>query len=115
MEKTATNKQSVGTAKAKRVKSALDKKKVNKDFRDNFKEIEKSLVGFMNQIQKKIDNHEKFLEDIKKTNEIVEESLCNVLLAIRQNEYLQAWYPAQMGFPEMKVAGRHPATIERGK
>jgi hypothetical protein len=32
----------------------------------------------------------------------------NVLLAIRQNEYLQAWYPAQQGYPEMKVVGSHP-------
>lgn len=47
------------------------------------------------------------LESVKKTNETVEETLLNVLLAIRQNEYLQAWYPAQNGRPEQKVVGKY--------
>lgn len=47
------------------------------------------------------------LESVKKTNETVDETLCNVLLAIRQNEYLQAWYPAQGKEPEKKVVGKY--------
>lgn len=46
--------------------------------------------------------------EVKCTNENVEQTLLNVLLAIRQNEYLQAWYPAQQGHPEQKVIGAHP-------
>ena len=37
--------------------------------------------------------HRKFLGKVQKVNEAVDETLCKVLLAIRQNEYLQAWYP----------------------
>jgi len=57
-------------------------------------------------------SHETVLGSVKNTNENAEEILGNVLLAIRQNEYLQAWYPAQSGFPEIKVSGIHPLNIE---
>lgn len=33
------------------------------------------------------------LKKVVHTNENVDSTLCNVLLAIRQNEYLEAWYP----------------------
>ncbi len=56
--------------------------------------------------------HGEFLEEITAANQNAEEILGNVLLAIRQNEYLQAWYPAQGGFPEMKVAGTHPLNLQ---
>jgi hypothetical protein len=39
-----------------------------------------------------------------------EDTLLNVLVAIRQNEALQAWYPPQQGYPEMKVVGSHPCS-----
>ena len=86
--------------------------------------------GFLNTFLNKTDKHDRkidkaflnmhkeivrlntVVEAVSKTNECVEESLCNVLLAIRQNEYLQAWYPEQSGFPEMKVTGIHPANIK---
>ena len=48
---------------------------------------------------------------MKNTLENVDETLGNVLLAIRQNEFLQAHYPAQHGYPEMKVTGKHPSKI----
>ena len=53
------------------------------------------------------------LDRITEIHQIIEETLMNVLLAIRQNEYLQAWYPEQHGHPAMKVAGIHPSKIER--
>ena len=53
------------------------------------------------------------LDKITDINQVIEETLTNVLLAIRQNEYLQAWYPEQHGYPEMKVVGTHPSNIER--
>ena len=43
-------------------------------------------------IFRKLDEHEKFLKEITEINRNVEQTLCHVLLAIRQNEYLQAWY-----------------------
>ena len=49
------------------------------------------------------------MKEISSTNKNVEETVCNVLLAIRQNEYLQAYYPEQLGFKEMKVVGKHPS------
>jgi hypothetical protein len=59
--------------------------------------------------------HEKVLQEIKNTNLMVEESLNNVLIAIRQNEYLQAWYPPSEGQPEMKVIGIHPSKTVKVK
>lgn len=56
--------------------------------------------------------HEKYLKSLKASNENVEETLANVLMAIKQNEYLQAWYPAQHGYPDMKVTGKHPAKVK---
>lgn len=50
---------------------------------------------------------EDFLSKIAYTNENVEETLCNVLLAIRQCEFLKAWYPAQQGQKEQYVVGKY--------
>lgn len=63
-----------------------------------------------------VSSHEKKLKEMIKTIQCVDETLCNVLMAIRQNEYLQAYYPAQHGFPDLKVVGTHPAkTTEKVK
>lgn len=53
--------------------------------------------------------HEETLREILKVSENADETLCNVLLAIRQNEYLQAWYPPQNGELEQKVVGKYHA------
>lgn len=63
--------------------------------------------------QMKFQNEE--LRLLKKSNETVEETLLNVLLAIRQHESMKAWYPAQKGYEEMKVVGIHPAKLEKVK
>lgn len=63
--------------------------------------------------EKKIGKMIQTLEKIQENNEYMEETLRNVFLAIRQNEYLQAWYPAQQGHPQMKVVGPHPIITER--
>lgn len=55
-----------------------------------------------------IDQYDKNIKKSQQIIETAEQTLCNVLLAIRQNEYLHAWYPAQGGEPEQKVVGRHP-------
>ncbi len=44
-----------------------------------------------------IKGHENYLDTLKKQNETLDETVCNVLLAIRQNEYVQAWYPNKAG------------------
>ena len=53
----------------------------------------KNATGYLVEIRKENKDMIDFLESVKKTNENVDETLCKVLLAIRQNEYLQAWYP----------------------
>ena len=58
-----------------------------------------------------VKQHQKSLDAMKKACDTTDETLCNVLLAIRQNEYLQAWYPATKGYQEMKVTGVHPANL----
>lgn len=57
--------------------------------------------------------YQNLLNETKKTNQIAEETLSNVLLAIRQKEFLHAWYPQQGGYLEMNVVGQHPLKTER--
>jgi hypothetical protein len=64
-------------------------------------------------LQKEFLLHTELLKEITRINANVDESLGNVLLAIRQNEFLQAYYPAQLGYPEMKIVGTHPAKLEK--
>lgn len=59
-------------------------------------------------IDSKLAVYEKKMVELTKLNDSIDETLGNVLLAIRQNEYLHAWYPEQQGHAEMKVVGRHP-------
>lgn len=81
--------------------------------RSNLVKITKSLNELVMGYNKTVSSQDALLKDIKSTNENVEDTLLNVLAAIRQNEYLQAWYPAQKGYPEMKVTGTHPMNLER--
>ena len=53
------------------------------------------------------------MKEIQRCDDYLEDTLRNVLIAIKQNENLQAWYPAQQGYPEMKVTGRHPIVAKR--
>jgi len=90
----------------KDLKIVLDKIEIslNRILRENvkiIKKIESTINKFDNKMQ---DNTETIVE--------AEETLRNVLVAIRQNEYLQAWYPAQRGYPEMKVIGKHPGKYD---
>jgi len=70
----------------------------------DLKEIHTALIEY----KKEMAEHRKILRDVVKVNENVEQTLLNVLAAIRQNEYLHTWAPAQKGHPEMKFAGLHP-------
>lgn len=58
--------------------------------------------------EKKFEIYNKKLDQVEALFETTEITLSNVLLAIKQNEYLQAWYPEQNGYKEMKVVGKHP-------
>jgi predicted nucleic acid-binding Zn-ribbon protein len=64
-------------------------------------------------LAKLMKRQEELLNKVSKTSDSVDDSLGNVYLAIRQNEYLQAWYPEQHNFPAMKVVGKHPAKEAR--
>lgn len=60
------------------------------------------------EIDKLLSFYDEKMEKVIRTNENVEDTLLNVLLAIRQKEFLHAWYPAQGDHLEMKVIGAHP-------
>lgn len=95
------------------VKKTLEE--INRTVQSLKQDILKNIKGcgeMVSYCASSLKNNEKFLQDVKHTNENVEETLCNVLVAIRQNEYLQAWHPPQNGFPEMKVIGKHPCKVK---
>jgi lysyl-tRNA synthetase class I len=77
------------------------------------KRVSGKIDNMLDSVEESNKIQEERLKSVISTNENVEDTLMNVLAAIRQNEYLQAWYPAQCGFPEMKVTGSHPAKIAR--
>src|SRR5277367_5636539 len=63
------------------------------------------------QIKKDLIEHSKLLKEVAQSCETSEETLGSVLVAIRQNEFLQTYYPAQHGFPAKKYCGIHPAKL----
>lgn len=75
----------------------------------------KQCFDLFKEMVKILKEHRQFLDKMASANEVVEDTLLNVLLAIRQNEYLQAWYPKQGPHPEMKVVGHHPAGAVKQK
>lgn len=65
------------------------------------------------QVTKQLSEQNKILNQLNNSNTNVEETLLNVLLAIRQNECYKAWYPQQMGYPDIKVTGPHPIKLSQ--
>lgn len=76
-----------------------------------FNHLKKENISCLLHMKRELDEHKEALKIIGKISDSAEETLCNVLLAIRQNEYLQAYYPEQLGYKAMKVTGTHPAKI----
>lgn len=66
-----------------------------------------------NEIRDLLATYNKRMHDFAQVTATAEQTMVNVLAAIRQNEYLQAYYPAQGGIPEMKVSGKHPLQEKR--
>lgn len=63
------------------------------------------------ELQCEFADHKQFLSEIMRKMESIDEMMSCILVAVRQNEYLQTYYPAQHGFPEMKCGGIHPAKL----
>ena len=81
--------------------------KMEKEMRD----LKRDSVTLLKTVTQKFTYQNQLLEATRKMTTSADDTLCNVLLAIRQNEYLQAYYPEQHGYPEMKLSGTHPAKI----
>lgn len=98
------------------IKDAFKREDVFEALIWNYKaRMDKYLEKVVDNVEMRTKEIVKEMENVRIINQNVEATLCNVLLAIRQNEYLQAWYPAQQGYPEMKVTGKHPIKIKREK
>ncbi len=95
-----------------------DHKKIAREVRDlltRICSIFKKYDSHFIECKKSLKSQEAYLRENNKLNQMVDESLSNLLLAINQNEYLKAWYPEQLGYPAMKVVGRHPAKTASAK
>jgi len=94
----------------------VEANKLTRSFRLIVKDIKKE-VGENKRTQneknkefaKALDRFGALLSKVKETIENADESLGLMLLAIKQREYLYTEYPAQHGYPQMKVPGKHPA------
>ena len=65
------------------------------------------------QVKASLKDHTDLLAEICRKQSLMDETAGNILLAIRQNEYLQAYYPAQHGFTEGNVVGVHPCKLQK--
>lgn len=106
IERAEENQSTITKLEAKRYLNTL----VAEECKMMSKKIDTELAKIMTIIR----SHEKLLADMNKRNqkfieisENAEVTLSNVLLAIRQNSFLQAWYPAQNGRPEQYVVGKY--------
>ena len=90
-----------------------DLNKSVEEMKGKISQMESNLAILFAECRAYLSERSSILQEIKSTNETVSDTLLNVLLAIRQNEYLQAWYPPQKGFDAMKVTGTHPANLPR--
>jgi hypothetical protein len=66
--------------------------KQNRENRDlQLIEFMRSVQEYLDKVHQELLSHETLLAEVIKTNRDVEETLTHVLVAIRQNEYLQAY------------------------
>lgn len=74
--------------------------------------IKQENTALVTLLNRKFSEQKQVLSKTLKVAEATEDTLLNVLLAIRQKEYLHAWYPEQGEVPEMNVVGRHPSKLK---
>lgn len=99
---------------AREIRKCFFDKEIMSVLLDNQMEcIQGNYAKLWNLTEKKFKKMEKILKSMEKTNEINGETMTNVLFAIQQNEFFQAYYPAQQGYPAMKVTGSHPIQTSR--
>ncbi len=89
-------------------------KKIQQDVK-NYATTAKSVQKAQASLQLTYVKFDKKLEKFRQQFDDIQDCQLNVLSAIRQNEYLQANYHAQQGYPAMKVAGHHPIYTDRKK
>lgn len=92
----------------------LSQRKVLQKARAILKQMSDKEEKILAKIKVVLFNHQITLDECLKVMNNVDETLCNVLLAIRQNEYLQAYYPAQNGQPAQMVTGKY-AVVNKTK
>lgn len=92
----------------------LSQRKVLQKARGILKEMSDKERKLMGKIQDKMDKQHKTLIECLQVMQTADETLCNVLLAIRQNEFLQAYYPAQNGMPAQRVVGKYVSSNPTG-
>lgn len=92
----------------------------SKQLNDEFKEHRKMLTHINDTNKKALKNANAsldgclfMLEQIMKVHEEIQATICNVMLAIKQNSYLQAWYPEQQGIEAGHFSGPHPIVQKR--
>ncbi len=73
--------------------------------------MRKENAELINLITRRFKQQNEMMDALKTVTTSAEETLLNVLTAIRQTEFLQAWCPAQDGYKEMMIVGRHPSNI----
>lgn len=76
--------------------------------------MHKKELKTLQRLDQRFQDQSSVLENFLNVAKNCDETLCNVLLAIRQNEYLQAYYPAQNGQKDQMVVGKYVVEKNRG-
>lgn len=79
------------------------------------RQTNKQMSMLLSMVTEKFKNQNDSISKYASIAASTEDALLNVLLAIKQNEYLQAYYPEQLGYQAMKVVGSHPSRYTNQK
>lgn len=89
--------------------------KSSEEMEERLKKLIDNVDTAFAQILKTFRAHEDILHGILIKMENIDEMMSCILIAVRQNEYLQTYYPAQNGMPAGKYVGIHPSKLEGAK
>ena len=91
--------------------SMADMRRSMSHMRGEVERCAKESCKLIREIHTILASYSDFFKEHQRLISNADETLGSVLLAIRQNEYLQAYYPEQNGFKAGKFIGQHTSKI----
>jgi len=78
---------------------------------ERMSELKQSFNNDACSLTNQMKKNEAIMRESNRINELAEETMCNVLLAINQRDFLHAWYPDSENHKGTYVVGQHPTQL----